>query len=151
MIEYAASARVEPCRTPQCDVRFQAWFHRWNNGNWDPVDAHGVSGGYRLYRAYQLGLKPDRNGHLPDVARDGEYLKTDTDPRAVIHGIDSRTGIQVGPPSYTGPMTVTIRRNASRFWYADTARRTKADGWEVNAPPVFPRGRTASLTEQAGM
>jgi hypothetical protein len=137
------SAAPKPKRTataaPLSDPRFRTWFQRYDphGSQWDPVNAQGLSGGYRLYRAYQLGLRPDAAGHLPDVYR-GERLKTDSDDRAVIRGIDGRTGIQVAPPSYTGPMTPQIRADAWRYMWSGTAQRRKSDGWDVDAPAVEP-------------
>jgi hypothetical protein len=116
---------------PANDPAFAAWFKQHNNGQWDPVDAKGVSGGYNLYRAYQLGLKPDAAGHLPDHGPNGEVLKTDADPNAVTGGIDNRTGYQVAPPNYTGPMTDAVRATAAKYFHAGTAKRPGGPGaWD---------------------
>ncbi len=112
------------------DLGFRSWFQKYG-AKWDPVDAKGESGGYKLYRAYQLGLKPDAAGHLPDFAPNGEHLKGWSDPNYITNGVDNSTGYQVAPPSYTGPMTAAIARNASRYFHAKTAvRHGGPGGWD---------------------
>lgn len=123
--------------TPANDPNFQAWFKQHNNGGWDPVDSNGMSGGYNLYQAYKLGLKPNKDGHLPDTYA-GYRLKGDDDTRAVMRGIDGRTGVQVADPSYTGPMTDAIKKNQSKYWYAKTAKMSKKAGWERDGSAIIP-------------
>jgi len=117
--------------TPLTDPGFQAYFKKYGKGKWDPVDEHGMSGGYNLYQAYKSGLVPDAAGHLPDHAPGGQVLKSDSDPNAITNGVDNRTGYQVAPPNYTGPMTPEIRANAHKYFSAGTAYREGGPGnWD---------------------
>jgi hypothetical protein len=98
-----------------------------------------MSGGYNLYQAYRSGLIPDAAGHLPDHAPGGQVLKSDSDPNAITGGIDNRTGYQVAPPNYTGPMTADIIKNAPKYFRAGTAVRHGGPGnWDD-----IPTGKTA--------
>lgn len=123
---------------------FQAYFKKYNPGSWDPVDAQGYSGGYNLYGAYLAGLIPDSAGHLPDQTPSGQTLKSDLDTNAITAGIDNRTGYQVAPATYTGPMTASIIQNAPQYFHAGTAYRPGGPGgWDdvpagKRAPALVP-------------
>ena len=112
------------------DTGFQKYMTQYGKG-WDPLDKSGISGGYRLYRAYKLGIKPDAAGHLPDHGPNNEPLKTYADTNTVTNGIDNLTGYQVAPPNYTGPLTEAIIKNAHKYVNARTATRPGGPGgWD---------------------
>lgn len=135
------AAAPRPAATSPADAGFKAWVAKYGKG-WDPVDAQGLSGGYRLRRAFELGLKPDAAGHLPDTAPNGEPLKTYLDPNKVTNGIDNGTGYQVAPPTYTGPLTPEIIKDAPRYFHAFTATRPGGPGgWDDVKPGQVGRAR----------
>jgi hypothetical protein len=68
-------------------------------------------------------------GHFPDTGEGGATFKADSDPRAILHGVDTRTGKQVAPTSYTGPLTTAVRKDAPKY-AGMKPNRSRAAGWQ---------------------
>lgn len=131
-----------PGNPPDDDPKFLKWWHNilsLRHGMGMPLDPNPVDPDYDYYKLYKSNWTPppdwgaysrgEGRGHFPDVdPATGKAIKSDTNPRAVLHGVDTRTGKEVAPENYTGPLTDEIKRNSNKY-ATIKPKLTKAAGW----------------------
>jgi hypothetical protein len=134
--EEEAALKPVPPGSPMAEPGFQQWFGnivKARNAMGMPLDPNPNDPSYNYYGLYKTGWAPPANwgspamgegrGHFPSSG-----FKQDSDERAILGGLDTRTGMQVAPSTYSGPMTPEIQRDAWMHMLGG-AQPTKAGGW----------------------
>ena len=121
------------------DPGFDAWFKEVQSTRKAmgmPLRDKPDSKEYDYKAAYRRGFKPSdlkkTKGHFPS------YGKDESNQRAVVEGINTKTGRQQASPLYTGPVTEKTKKQEGYWRKSGTARKTKAAGWDRD-DPVLPK------------
>jgi hypothetical protein len=122
---------------PKSDSGFEQWWsavRKVRQAMGQPLGPDYSKGGYDYKKLFKSGFSPahllQTRGHFPSTD------KAEDNPRAIVSGINTKTGRQSASPLYTGPYSQKVQKQESYWKHSGTSRKLKSEGWEQDSPPL---------------
>jgi hypothetical protein len=122
---------------PKIDSGFEQWWasvRKVRQSMGMPLGPDYSQGGYNYKKLYKTGFNPanllQTRGHFPSTD------KEEDNPRAIVSGMNTKTGKQSASPLYTGPYSQKVQNQESYWKHSGTGRKLKSEGWDQDSPPL---------------